>query len=72
MTPSDPSSDAKYYPPQADVLVHFAKQMGDELGGEYAEHDVVHGLADFMGVLAKVLADDLNRKRDSEFDNRIE
>ena len=66
------TSTGKYSPPKHEVLVHFAEQVGAELGGEFAEWEVVHGLADFMSVIAKVLADDLNRKHDNEFDNRIE
>lgn len=71
-TQSDGPSNAKYYPPKHEVMVHFAEQVGAELGGEYADPDIVHGLADFMSLIARVLADDLNRKRDNEFDNRIE
>lgn len=72
MPTNDKHVKAKYYPPKHEVLVHFAEQVGAELGGEFAEWEVVHGLADFMSVIAKVLADDLNRKHDNEFDNRIE
>lgn len=58
----------KYYPPAHDVLVHFARQVGDELGEDYADPDIVADLADFMSTVAKVLASDLNRKRGGEFD----
>ena len=74
MTPQDKpdNSNAKYYPPAHDVLVHFAQNLGNELGGEFAEWEVVHGLADFMTVIAEVLANDLNRKHGEPFDNGIE
>lgn len=64
--------NAKYYPPNHEVMVHFARDLGNELGGEFAEWEVVQGLADFMTVIAEVLANDLNRKFNAEFDNRIE
>lgn len=62
----------KYYPPTRDVLVHFAQDLGNELGDDYADWEVVQGLADSMNVIAKVLANDLNRKFNAEFDKRIE
>jgi hypothetical protein len=62
---NDHPADARYYPPSHDVLVHFAQAVGQDLGGEYAEPVVVSGLADFMGVVARVLASDLNRKQGS-------
>jgi len=72
-SPKESGSDnQKYYPPKHEVLVHFARDLGNELGGEFAEWEVVQGLADFMTVIAEVLANDLNRKFNAEFDNRIE
>jgi hypothetical protein len=62
----------KYLPPSQDVLVHFAQTVGAELGPDYADPDIVHGLADFMGVVARVLANEKNRKVQGEFDSRIE
>ena len=69
---SDDRSESRYSPPAHEVLVHFAQRLGDELGEDYAAPDVVEGLAGFMQVVAKVLADDLNRKQGDAFDNRIE
>jgi hypothetical protein len=54
------------------VLVHFAQSVGDRLGAEYADPDIVHGLADFMSVIARVLAAGLNRKRTAEVDRGVE
>ena len=68
---SESTAMEKYYPPTREVLVHFARSVGDELGAAYTEHDIVDGLADFMGVVARVLASDLNRKRSNEFDSRV-
>jgi hypothetical protein len=66
------TGNQKYYPPSHEVLVHFAQNLGNELGGEFAEWEIVQGLADSMSVIARVLANDLNRKHNAEFDNRIE
>ena len=62
----------KYYPPDHQVLDHFARSVGNDLGGDYAEPEIVRGLADFMQVISEVLANNLNRKHKDEFDNRIE
>ncbi len=62
----------RYYPPSYDVLMHFARAVGDELGDEYADPCIVQGLADFMGTVAQMLAHDLNRKHPSAFDTGIE
>lgn len=62
----------KYYPPTHEVLVHFAQQVGHELGEGFTEDEIVQGLADFMSVIARTLANNLNRKHRSEFDNVVE
>jgi hypothetical protein len=62
----------EYHPPAQDVITHFAQAVGEELGGEYANTDVISGLADFLTVIARILAADLNRKGQNPFDNRIE
>jgi hypothetical protein len=62
----------EYHPPGQDVITHFARTVGEGLGGEYADADVIAGLADFMTVIARILAQELNRKGRNEFDNRIE
>ncbi len=62
----------EYYPPSHEILTHFAQDVGNELGGAYAEPEIVQGLADFMTVVATLLARDLNRKGQTAFDNRIE
>jgi hypothetical protein len=62
----------KYYPPTHDVLVHFAESIGNQMGEGFDDFEVVHGLADFMSVIAHTLANNLNRKHRSEFDNGVE
>ena len=69
---SEKHPPVEYCPPSHDVLVHFARSVGEGLGGEYAAPEVISGLADFMQVIAQVLAHDLNRKQSSEFDSRVE
>jgi len=65
-------SAVEYHPPAQDVITHFAQLVGEGLGGEYANADVISGLADFMTVIARILAQELNRKGRNEFDKRIE
>jgi hypothetical protein len=62
----------KYYPPTHDVLVHFAESIGNEMGEGFNDFEVVHGLADFMSIIARTLANNLNRKHRCEFDNDVE
>ncbi len=61
-----------YAPPESDVLEHFAHDVCHELGGDYANPEVERGLANFMKTIARICANNLNRKQDNEFDNRIE
>lgn len=61
-----------YEPPAADVLEHFARAVGQELGGEYAEPHIERGLADFMKTVARIHANNLNRKHENAFDTGIE
>jgi hypothetical protein len=63
---------AEYCPPSADVVFRFARSVGAGLGGEFAEPLVVQGLADFMTVVAQILAHDLNRKAQAGLDNHVE
>ncbi len=62
----------EYHPPTQDVIAHFARAVGEELGGEYAEADVISGLADFMTVIARILAQDLNRKGQNNIGDPVE
>ncbi|WP_162909891.1 hypothetical protein [Aggregatilinea lenta] len=60
-----------YQPPSLDVIEHFAHAVCSELGGDDAQPEIERGLASFTKIIARILADDLNRQQ-SEFDNRIE
>ncbi|HML22174.1 MAG TPA: hypothetical protein PKD09_11025 [Aggregatilinea sp.] len=60
-----------YQPPSPDVIEHFAHAVCSELGGDDAQPEVERGLASLTKVIARILANDLNRQQ-SEFDNRIE
>jgi hypothetical protein len=62
----------KYYPPTHEVLVHFARSVGDQMGEDFADPEIVQGLADFMTVIARALANHLNHKHRQEFDNGAE
>ncbi len=62
----------EYVPPSHDVLVHFAQTAGEQLGTAYADPDIVRGLADFMGLVARLLAQDLNRPRADGVDSGVE
>ncbi len=62
----------RYVPPRPEVIDHFAREACRALGEDYRAHEVVEGFAGFMQVVARVLANDLNRKHPSEFDTGIE
>lgn len=69
---SDQHPPIEYCPPAADVVFRFARSVGEGLGGEFAEPFAVQGLADFMTVVAGMLAHDLNRKGQAGFDGHVE
>ncbi len=52
-------------------IEHFAHAVCSELGGDDAQPEIERGFANFTKVIARILANDLNRQQ-SEFDNRIE
>lgn len=62
-----------YIPPDDGILDHFACEVCDHLGGEYAGPEVKHGLAGFLKVIAQAYANTLNHKESSfELDTGIE
>ncbi len=69
---SEAKSNVVYCPPSPDVLEHFVHEVCRGLGGDYADRDTERGFADFMKVVARTTANNLNRKQDNEFDSRIE
>jgi hypothetical protein len=57
--------NVEYVAPPADVLKNFAHQVCQGLGGEYADPEVERGFADFLILISRILANNLNR--DPEF-----
>jgi hypothetical protein len=55
----------EYLAPPADVLRNFAHQACQGLGGEYADPEVERGFTDFLIVMSRILANNLNH--DPEF-----
>lgn len=51
----------EYVAPPADVLEDFAHQVCQRLGGEFADPEVERGFADFMILISRILAKNLNR-----------
>jgi hypothetical protein len=70
--PKKPSSRVIHYEPTSpDVLEHFARDVCQELGGEFATHDTIRGFANFMKVIARATANQLNQQAGNEVDNSI-
>jgi hypothetical protein len=61
----------RYEPTSPDVLEHFARDVCQELGGEFATHDTIRGFANFMKVIARATANHLNQEAGNEVDNSI-
>ena len=55
----------EYVAPPADMLKDFAHQVCQRLGGEFADREIESGFADFLIVMSRILANNLNR--DPEF-----
>ena len=51
----------EYIAPAANVLESFAHQVCQSLGGEYAGREVERDFADFMILVSRILANNLNR-----------
>ena len=51
----------EYVAPPADVLENFAHQVCQSLGGEYADPEIENGFADFLVLVSRILANNLNR-----------
>jgi hypothetical protein len=73
MTPSPCSNPpTTYCPPSFDVLEHFAHTVCQEFGAEFADPEVVRGFTDFIGTVARICANNLNRKHGLESDRQVE
>ena len=57
--------NVEYVAPPADVLEDFAHQVCQRLGDEFADPEIERGFADFLIVMSRILANNLNR--DPEF-----
>ena len=53
--------NVEYVALPADVLEDFAHQSCQGLGGEYADPEVERGFADFLVLISRILANNLNR-----------
>jgi hypothetical protein len=60
-----------YEPTSPDVLEHFAREVCQELGGDFATHDTIRGFANFMKIIARATANQLNQQAGNEVDNSI-
>lgn len=66
-----PNRNIHYEPTSPEVLEHFARSVCQELGGEFATHDTVFGFTNFMKVIARATANQLNQKAGSDVDNSL-
>jgi hypothetical protein len=55
----------EYVAPRVDVVKNFAHQVCQGLGDEFADPEIERGFADFLIVMSRILANNLNR--DPEF-----
>lgn len=59
----------QYNPPEPKKLDRFAHDVCRGLGPEFGSGEIAEGLANFMKVLTRVYAKDLNRKQGDQLDN---
>lgn len=71
-TTSSSTPATTYCPPSHDVLEHFAFSACEELGPEFDDPEVARGFADFLTAVARIKANNLNRKGHSEFAPRAD
>ena len=57
--------NVEYVAPPADVLRDFAHQVCQSLGDECTDREIERGFADFLILMSRILANNLNR--DPEF-----
>jgi hypothetical protein len=53
--------NVEYVAPPANVVENFAHQACQSLGGEFADPEVERGFANFLIVVSRILANNLNR-----------
>ena len=71
-TSSDVVPAITYHPPSPDVLEHFAFSVCEELGPEFGDPEVARGFASFLNTVARIQANNLNRKANGEFTSHVE
>ena len=62
----------QYNPPDAKELDRFAHEVCREMGADFKSGEIAEGLANFMKVLTRAYAKDLNRKQGDKLDNESE
>jgi hypothetical protein len=72
MSSTRSANQTVYYSPSPDVLEHFAYTVCQEFGSEFDDPDVINGFADFLGTVARICANNLNRKSAPESANPVE
>jgi hypothetical protein len=66
------SAQPLYAPPAPDVVERFAYTVCQELGSEFADSEVIRGFSQFVNTVARVHANNLNRKPGSEGDQVLQ
>jgi hypothetical protein len=59
----------QYNPPEPKKLDRFAHEVCREMGSDFRGGEIAEGLANFMKVLTRAYAKDLNRKQGDQLDN---
>ncbi len=70
--PCNSTPPTTYCPPSFDVLEHFAHTVCQEFGAEFADPEVVRGFTDIIDTVARICANNLNRKPGSGSDRQVE
>ena len=58
-----------YEPTPPEVVEHFVRNVCEELGEGFNDREMVRGLTNFMKVMVRVKANQLNQQADSQVDN---
>ena len=63
------SRPIQYNPPDSKEVDRFAHEVCREMGFDFRTGEIAQGLANFMKVLTRAYAKDLNRKQGDVLDN---
>jgi hypothetical protein len=71
MSKSKKTSDKviHYEPTPPNVVEHFARSVCEELGEGFTDRDIVRGFTNFMKVMVRAKANQLNQQAGHEVDN---